>query len=375
MSDNNVIPPDNLEILGELNYPTPNAKIKNLIINVQGWALSRDGNEVDILIYVDDEMIDKTKTGIARLDVEKNFSNIKNSYESGFNYQLGVLKISNGNHSLKVIAKNKENEKLLGDVSFELHKDAKEPSDVLAVHSNFKEHGLQFCNDLLIKWGGFQPSQRVLDVGCSMGRLAMPLMKYLDNKGSYEGLDIVRAAIDWCSNNITPKYPNFCFKIADIYNKNYNPYGKLTASEYKFPYQNGEFDFVCLFSVFTHMLPKDMENYFSEISRVLKKQGKCIITFFILNDTHLKFEGDQTYAPFIYEKEGFRTINESIPEQAIAYEGEYVRKLYEKNDFEILEPIKYGKWRETNTIFGGQDIILGRKKTNNYIKDDGMINS
>jgi len=92
LSENNVIPPDNLEILGELNYPTPNAKIRNLIINVQGWALSRDGNEVDILIFVDDEMIDKTKTGVARLDVEKNFPNIKNSYESGFNYQLIVRK-------------------------------------------------------------------------------------------------------------------------------------------------------------------------------------------------------------------------------------------------------------------------------------------
>lgn len=350
------------EILGELNYPTPNAKIKNLIINVQGWALSRDGNEVDVLIYVDDEMIDKTKTGVARLDVEKNFSNIKNSYESGFNYQFGVLKISNGNHSLKVIAKNKENEKLLGDVSFELHKDAKEPSDVLAVLSNFKEHGLYFCNDLLIKWGGFQPSQRVLDVGCSMGRLAMPLMKYLDNKGSYEGLDIVRAAIDRCSNNITPKYPNFRFKIADIYNKNYNPYGKLTASEYKFPYQNGEFDFVCLFSVFTHMLPKDMENYFSEISRVLKPGGKCIISFFLLNDKYLDMErDDEDYTPFIYVEKGFRTINKNTPEFAVAYEGDHVRTLYDNNGLKIIEPIKYGHWRVNRSIIGGQDIVLASK--------------
>lgn len=82
------------------------------------------------------------------------------------------------------------------------------------------------------------------------------------------------------SKNITPKYPNFNFQLADIYNKMYNPQGKYKASDYKFPYANETFDFVFLTSVFTHLLPQDMERYLSEIARVLKKNGRCFITFF-----------------------------------------------------------------------------------------------
>ena len=36
-------------------------------------------------------------------------------------------------------------------------------------------------------------------------------------------------------------------------------------------------------SVFTHMIPVEMENYLSEVSRVLKKKGKCLITYLLLN--------------------------------------------------------------------------------------------
>ena len=63
---------------------------------------------------------------------------------------------------------------------------------------------------------GLKPSDKVLDVGCGNGKLGIVLTKYLTAEGSYDGFDIVATAINWCSENITPKCPNFRFRHADV---------------------------------------------------------------------------------------------------------------------------------------------------------------
>jgi len=146
----------------------------------------------------------------------------------------------------------------------------------------FKKVGEVFLQ-YFIQFGELKPNERVLDVGCGIGRMAVPLTTYLEERANYEGFDIVADGINWCRNNISSKFPNFHFQLADVFNKNYNPNGQHKASEYKFPYENESFDFIFLTSVFTHILPQDLKNYFSEISRVLKRNGRCLITFFLLN--------------------------------------------------------------------------------------------
>lgn len=46
--------------------------------------------------------------------------------------------------------------------------------------------------------------------------------------------------------------------------------------------ERSSFDFVFLTSVFTHLLPEDMNNYFSEVVRVLTHARRCLITYFLL---------------------------------------------------------------------------------------------
>lgn len=55
---------------------------------------------------------------------------------------------------------------------------------------NVQRDGEQFLQ-YFIELGGLKPSDRVLDVGCGIGRLAIPLTQYLDARGGYAGLDIV----------------------------------------------------------------------------------------------------------------------------------------------------------------------------------------
>lgn len=140
------------------------------------------------------------------------------------------------------------------------------PKDFLT----FKKNGEEFLQ-YYIELCDLKPNEKILDVGCSIGRKTIPLTKCLNKNGRYEGFDIVKVGIDWCRKKISRKYPNFHFQLVDVFNKHYNPKGKYKASEYRFPFENESFNFVVLGSVFTHMLSEDMENYFSEIARVLKK--------------------------------------------------------------------------------------------------------
>ncbi|MBA3583179.1 MAG: class I SAM-dependent methyltransferase, partial [Gemmatimonadetes bacterium] len=109
--------------------------------------------------------------------------------------------------------------------------------------------------------GGLQPDDSVLDVGCGIGRMAVPLTGYLSSASRYEGFDVVPVGIEWCRSHITPRFPNFRFQLADIRNKTYNPGGSYQADAYAFPYPADSFDFVIAISVFTHMLPADVKHY------------------------------------------------------------------------------------------------------------------
>ena len=44
-----------------------------------------------------------------------------------------------------------------------------------------------------------RPGERVLDVGCGIGRMARPLAGYLTGDGSYDGFDVNREGIRWCT--------------------------------------------------------------------------------------------------------------------------------------------------------------------------------
>ncbi len=139
--------------------------------------------------------------------------------------------------------------------------------------------------NLMVDWFklycNLRPDEKVLEVGCGIGRIAIPLTQYLTS-GSYEGFDIVPHGIEWCQTKISPRYPNFHFFLADVHNKAYYPQGQHPASEYTFPFGDDSFDFVFLTSVFTHMLPKDLERYTAEIGRVLKPSGRWRIPTSIL---------------------------------------------------------------------------------------------
>jgi SAM-dependent methyltransferase len=214
-----------------------------------------------------------------------------------------------------------------------------------------------------VELGGLKPHERVLDVGCGIGRMAVPLTRYLDDRGSYEGIDVFPKGIAWCQENITPRYPNFRFRVANIKNKEYNPGGRFAASEYEFPYADASFDFVLLTSVFTHLLPDEVDNYLSEIERVLAPGGRCFASFFLLNEESLGLiHSGRSTIDFRYDFGGYRAKSKETPEAAIAYPEDYVRSLHAERGLEIAEPVHYGSWPRRRDFLSYQDVMIAVKR-------------
>ena len=214
-----------------------------------------------------------------------------------------------------------------------------------------------------VELGDLKPDERVLDVGCGIGRMAVPLTGYLDDQGSYEGFDVFPEGVRWCQENITPKYPNFRFRVADIRNKEYNPGGSFAASEYEFPYEDESFDFVLLTSVFTHLLPDEVENYLSEIGRVLAPGGRCLASFFLLNEESLdSIRSGASTINFRHDFGEYRTKDKDTPEAAIAYPEDYIRSLYAERGLAIVEPIHYGSWPSRRDFLSYQDVVVALRE-------------
>ncbi|MFN2513704.1 MAG: class I SAM-dependent methyltransferase, partial [Pyrinomonadaceae bacterium] len=173
----------------------------------------------------------------------------------------------------------------------------------------------------------------------------LPLTRYLSEQGSYLGMDIVKSGVDWCTEKYTSKHANFKFQLIDVYNDLYNPEGKYKAAEYRFPFPDEQFDFVVLNSVFTHMLPAEVENYLSEIARVLRTGGRCLISFFLLNGESLRLvELGRSNINLSHKIGPARAVSREKPELAIGYDENYVSGLYENCGLKIRQPVSYGSW-------------------------------
>ena len=234
-------------------------------------------------------------------------------------------------------------------------------------YPEFKQNGLDAFRRFVDF--GLRPSDRVLDIGSGIGRKTLPLLDFLKD-GSYEGIDPIAGQVKWCQEKITPRYPNFKFQKIDVWSKLYNPKGSVQPSEYVFPFPNEEFDFVILGSVFTHMFSSDVEHYTDEIARVLKKGGKGLITFFLLNpeSESLIAEGKSTLN-LIYEFEnGSKACHPDRLEMSVGHPELFVLDMFERRGLKA-EVAEYGCWCGRNAscdpkiVDHYQDIIRITKTT------------
>lgn len=209
----------------------------------------------------------------------------------------------------------------------------------------------EYCN--------LQPAGNILDIGSGMGRSAVALTQYLNGQGKYEGFDVVKRGVDWCKKTIASRYPNFNFKYIPLNNDLYRPDGEA-PEKFQFAYPDNSFDLIIVNSVFTHMVADEVENYFNEMSRVLKREGHVYATFFI-------FEKNKTIFPkgfdFPFDYKNYRLMDDEVKSANVAYQREYLlNELAGKNNF-IVKHVFEGSWKglpkERCKEF--QDLIIFKK--------------
>ena len=199
---------------------------------------------------------------------------------------------------------------------------------------------------------GLERTDRVLDVGSGLGRVALPLTRHLENGASYDGIEIAKYKVDYCKRTFVRRFANFRFHHADVFNKYYNPRGRGRACEYAFPFQDGSFDFVFLVSVFTHMLPEDMEHYVAEIFRVMDKGSTCIATFWLMDSKKDRpLDHDFSDVCTVYR------IDE--PEHGVHYIASYILDVYKRAGFEIQTVSRFPRSPSGKNL--RQDIIVAKK--------------
>jgi SAM-dependent methyltransferase len=202
----------------------------------------------------------------------------------------------------------------------------------------------------------------VLDIGCGVGRVARALAHYLEASARYEGFDIVADSIRWCEKNLTTRYPNFHFQLAEIQNKYYRRHRGRPASEFRFPYDDRSFDFTFATSVFTHMLPDETRRYISETARTVRPGGRVAATFVLLNDEVYDLaDADRGWTPNLrHRSDDVWLASRDTPEALVAVPEKRVRDMFAECGLDVTA-IHFGSWPgRPDAAVSGQDLVVAQ---------------
>ncbi len=240
--------------------------------------------------------------------------------------------------------------------------DLKPPKGLIYTgRGDFIGQGNQYV-ELFKKHGGLKPNSRVLDIGSGIGRVSIPLTNYLTEEAIYEGFDVIELGVNWCETNISAKFPNFHFTYVPLLNDLYRDNG-ADASSYTFNYKPGYFDFACSISVFTHMLPREVANYFDELEKVMKPGGIIFATFFIINEENSKYMSQNSGFNFSHKMDGYYLMDAKVKGANVAFEEDYLlNEVINTKRFKI-NTTSYGHWcgRDKSKSFDFQDVLIIEK--------------
>jgi SAM-dependent methyltransferase len=253
---------------------------------------------------------------------------------------------------------------------------------MLATGSNsrdiFNYVGVEWL-EAMIRYGRLASDGAVLDIGCGCGRMAGPLMLYLNKKGSFVGFEPVAKAVAHARANL--QQANFRFEHVDLKHYLYNPDGKVEAANYRFPCDDESIDVSIAGSVFTHLELNTANHYLCETRRVLRPGGRALYSLFSLMEGMKVAEGKVTQplgAPagdgmfrFLNRGNGVYThcdehgnpANHFVPDpigDPVAFDHEAFIGMAEKAGL-MVENTLPGSWCRKEYLHGYQDMFVLRR--------------
>ena len=207
---------------------------------------------------------------------------------------------------------------------------------------------------------GLAAGSCVLEAGCGNGNIAFMLTSFLGLDGCYDGFDQSEQHIALCCENISGHFPRFKFRhLKTQFGQQTNHAGEAD-NIFKLPYPDQCFDIVFAKNEFTHVLPEQISRYLSEIARVMKPGGTCLIMLFIVN---CESENLMITKPrpmnFPFNKGLFRLQSKETPSR-VAYDEEWLLDKVETAGLK-MESIKYGSWCGRKHYLETEDMLICSK--------------
>ena len=214
---------------------------------------------------------------------------------------------------------------------------------------------------LLNQLAHLRSSDRVLDVGCGLGRVAWPLEAKLSRSGSYDGLDVVKSYTDWCVGSLGLDPARFRFHYADVRTSSYNPHGAIEAKDFVFPWPDDSFTLTIATSLFTHLLPDATAHYFREIARTLRRGGRLFASLFLLDAASREAAAAGTTDPtFGFPMEHGLLHDPAVPESAVAYDSDWIFDALAAAGLTVTA-VHSGNWKARPGL-EHQDLLVAVRK-------------
>lgn len=133
--------------------------------------------------------------------------------------------------------------------------------DEIAEYESDLQYGMQLYKELIKNHTGYMINEKcsVVEVGCGKGAGAEYVMRKFKPK-NYTGIDYSETAIDFCTNT---------YQL--IKNANF-----IRGDAHDLPLENNSVDVVL--NIESSHIYKDQNKFFSEVHRILKNEGKFLIT-------------------------------------------------------------------------------------------------
>jgi len=218
---------------------------------------------------------------------------------------------------------------------------------------------------VLRKYVGINPGETFLEIGCGVGRDAIPLATHFSDSVHYFGIDIIGESINWCSQNITTRYPTFRFDHFDIQDEIHNPRGRLNMDDVALPVSSGSVDLVFMFSVATHLLGSELGAYLRLLSAALRPSGRILMSTFLLDPSRKARMGEAPVTEYLLRfahliSSGVYVQDTERPHAAVAYETDVLLALCKDAGLvKSREPI-WGDWclGDFPSEEAGQDLLV-----------------
>jgi len=199
----------------------------------------------------------------------------------------------------------------------------------------------------LLRSLGLADGHLVVDVGCGSGRLACQLAPFPGIR--YFGSDVVQSLLSYAGDLC--RRPDWHF---------------ILTNGTSIPCPDALADFVCFFSVFTHLLHEDSFRYFRETRRCLKPGGIMVMSFLEFRvPTHWP-----TFVASVDQAKFGQHLNQFLEREAILAWAEHADlevtsiRSGDRHHIPIPEEIKFDRGtRMGNLGTFGQSVAVLRRRT------------